>query len=776
MLTKTDQRQPDQQDPNLGLGALADRSSEQLGKFLSAIRRRIRVVIASVVICFVLAVLYLLQAIPGYTATTSLLIDSKQVGFSATSQFEGALTFETGAVDSQVVLVQSDRIAGEVIDHLDLTHNEEFIHPKQSLLTKSFSFVANVVTAPIRWFYPEAKERTFDAYPVDIQRSLLVERLQNNLKVNRNARTYVLTIDYWDPDPQLARSIAGAYASSYLEDQLDSRFDTARRAATWLEERIAQIRMKAAAAGQAAQDFREKNNLTEVSGKLINEQALTDANTQLSMSRNDLASARAKFDRLKQIVDSKDLAGSNLDALQSPVIGQLRSKLLDAEKLNVDVTSRLGPQHEAAVRARKEVAQYGQLIFDELQRLLQSYQSEVQIDTDRVAAAELSVQTMSKTRDLNSSALAKAKTLDQETLTYETLYANYLQKSQDLLQQQSLPITDARVIADAALPFLPSSPKKLLIILGSIALGGVIGGGIAALRELSERGFRTSGDVRSAIGLDFVAYIPKLEKDSFVGKHRLSSGDAEDPALSRQVRSAQTSLTVVIDHPMSRYSESMRAMKLSTDYHFGLRKPLIIGIVSAFPNEGKSTAAKNFASLLALQGERVLLIDADLRNPRLTRDLAPSARMGLLELLYGGEADLERALLVEPKSGLQFLPGSARGRVPATGDALSSPAMRELAQSLRKQFDFIIVDLPPLGAVLDAVAAAAFVDGYHMIVEWGRTQRSAVVDILATEPVIASRIIGVSLTKVDVDRLQSYDTHSAYGYTGAYSFRYYHGQ
>jgi succinoglycan biosynthesis transport protein ExoP len=150
--------------------------------------------------------------------------------------------------------------------------------------------------------------------------------------------------------------------------------------------------------------------------------------------------------------------------------------------------------------------------------------------------------------------------------------------------------------------------------------------------------------------------------------------------------------------------------------------------------------------------------------------------MGLLELLYGGEADLERALLVEPKSGLQFLPGSARGRVPATGDALSSPAMRELAQSLRKQFDFIIVDLPPLGAVLDAVAAAAFVDGYHMIVEWGRTQRSAVVDILATEPVIASRIIGVSLTKVDVDRLQSYDTHSAYGYTGAYSFRYYHGQ
>lgn len=776
MLTRTEDHEPLSQGSELSFGGLANRSSDQVGKFISALHRQKGVVIASMAVCLGLGVLFLVQALPQYTATTSLLIDSKQVGFNAATQFDTAITFETGAVDSQVVLVQSDRIAGAVIDHLDLLHNEDFIHPPQSALSNSINGIFKSLNTALARFSADQKPRNFADYPVDIQRSLLVEQLQRNLKVSRNAHTYVLTISYSDHDPRLARSIAAAYGSAYLEDQLESRFDTARRAATWLDARIAEIKAKASAAGQAAQTFREKNDLTESSGRLINEQALTDANTQLSVARNDLASAKAKFDRLKQIVDSKDFGGSNIDALQSPIISQLRSKLLDAEKLDVDVSSRLGTQHEAAVKARKEMAQYGQLIFDELERMLQSYASEVQITTDRVASAEASVTSMSKTRGTNAAALAKAKTLDQEVTTYETLYANYLQKAQDLLQQQSLPITDARVIADASLPFLPSSPNKLLVLLASLALGGLVGGGVGALREYRERGFRTAADVRNAIGLDFVAYIPKLEKSAFVSKRRLPSSEDEESVRMRHMRPAHSSLTMVVDQSMSRYAESMRAIKLATDYHFGLRKPLVLGMISAFPNEGKSTVAKNLASLLALQGERVLLIDGDLRNPSLTRDLAPTARVGLLELLHGSEAAPERILHVEAKSGLRFLPGSARGRVPATGDALASPAMKELVQKLRQQFDFIVVDLPPLGAVLDAAAAGVFVDGYHMVVEWGRTPRSAIVDILATESVIASRIIGVSLTKVDTGKLPSYDTHSAYGYTGAYSSRYYHGR
>jgi len=772
MLTRPDHPEPLSETPGISLDALTRQSSEQLLQYLAVARRQKVAIIVSISVCFFLALTFIMQAVPQYTATTSLLIDSKQVGVSATTPYEGALAFETGAVDSQVLLVQSDRIASLVVDHLDLLHNEEFLHPQHSALEAMTDAVAATASAALRQLGLMAEERAFGSYPADIQRSLLVLRLERSLKVTRNARTYVLTIDYSDPDPRLARSIASAYASAYLEDQLESRFDTARRAATWLDARISEIKTKALSAGQTAQSFREKNSLTESSGRLINEQALTDANGQLSIARNDLAAATAKYDRLKQIVDNKDYSASNVDALASPIISQLRGKLLDADKLNVEVSSRLGAQHDAAVRARKDVEQYNQLIFGELLRLQQSYHSEVEISANRVAAAERSVAEMSKTRDTNAAALAKLKTLDQEALTYETLYANYLQKAQELLQQQSLPINDARLITDAAMPLLPSSPKKLLILLASIVLGVVLGGGIAALREFRERGFRTSAEVRSAIGLNFVAYVPTLPKAAFLVSSA-SSPKQEDRRNEAQIRPSHPGLSVVIDEPLSRYAESMRAMKLSTDFHFGLHKPLVIGIVSSFPDEGKSTVAKNFASLLALQGEQVLLIDADMRNPRLTRNLTPSARMGLLELLHGGAADLEKCLHLETQSGLHFLPASSRGRVPATGDALASVAMKELVQTLRSRYDMIVVDLPPLGAVLDAVAAASYIDGYHMLVEWRRTPRSAVADILATAPIVATRIVGVSLTKVNVGKLQSYNAHSAYGYTGTHLLRYY---
>ncbi len=760
-------------DQAIKLNDFVEKSVDEMSNIFSAARRQKWVVINSVLTLFVLAVLFILQSVPMYTASTSLLIDSKQVGFNASSAFEGALAFETGAVDSQVLVVTSDRIAAAVIDHLDLLHNSAFLKPPQSLLSIAASATFAKINSLLAMLEGGGRVRQFSDYPVDVQRSLLVTQLQNNLKVTRSGRTYVLIIEYSDPDPSLARAIVSTYASAYLQDQLESRFDTARQASTWLDARISEIKAKADAANLAVQAFKDKNNLTEASGRLINDQSLTDANTQLSIARNDLTSAKAKFAQLKTIIDAHDLTGSNIDALANPIISQLRAKYLESSKMNSDITSRLGPQHESAIRARKEMDQYDQLIFDELLRQLKSYQSEVKIASDRVASLELTVGSMGKINNTDSAAISKLKTLEQEASTYQTLYSNYLQKGQELFQQQSIPISDARVITDAALPIKPSSPKVILILLGSIVGGLIIGGGIAALREFSERGFRTSTQVRGEVGIDFVAYVPMLEAASFRMRRKSAIEKDKPDQGARKLRPSQASLTVTVDEPMSRYAEAMRAFKLSTDFHFGLKRPLVLGVISVFPNEGKSTAAKNFASLLAIQGERVLLIDGDLRNPKLTRDLAPTARAGVLEILHDKEMTFDRAVYMEEQSGLMFLPASTRGRVPATGDLLGSQGMRDLMLSLKGKFDIIIMDLPPVGLVLDAVAAESYIDGFHLVVEWGKTPRSAVRDTLASEPIIASRTIGISLSKVDSAKLLMFESTGVYGYVGPYASRYY---
>ncbi|PPQ38802.1 GNVR domain-containing protein [Rhodoblastus acidophilus] len=741
--------------------------SEEAAKVFGILKRQKRRIVYAVLISTGLAVVYLAQAVTRYTSTAAVLIDSKLAGLSATTPMEETLIFETGAVDSQVLLLQSDRMAERVIQHLDLTHNQSFLQPPTSVIGAIFGGVRRGVGkfATLLGANPALE---YDAMPPDLQRNVVVEQLQDDLKVTRNARTYVLTIAYTSYDPGLARTIAAAYAAAYLEDQLESRFETSRRASAWLEDRIQEVKRKADAAERIAQDFRVRNRLTEASGRLINEQALTDINAQLSQARNDLNVVKSKYDRLKQIVESQAYDGSSLDALSSPIISSLRAKYLDAFKMNSDISARLGPQHESAVRARKEMNEYAKVMFQEVSRLLESYQSEVQIASGRVASLEQAIEQTRTASDVDSVAMGKLKTLENETLTYKNIYTIYLQKAQDLIQQQSIPISNARVIADAELPTRSSSPKTLLILLVSVFLGGIGGGCWAMVREFRERGFRVSSQIRDELGLDFTCYLPRLTEDAFLQRAAL------DTERTGTFKSTLKALDITIEDATSQFSESLRSIRLAVDYHFGMKRPLKLGVISVFPNEGKSTIAKNLASLIARQGESVLLMDCDLRNPQLTRSLTPTARIGLLETLNGSDYAAEDAIVHEESSGLAFFPACARGRVPATGDLLSSPAMARLVQELQQKYSYIIFDLAPLGPVKDASAAATFLDAFHLVIEWGATPRGAVADALATDPAVAARVVGVTLSKVELDKLELFEAHSMYGYASSYNYRYYH--
>ncbi len=195
----------------------------------------------------------------------------------------------------------------------------------------------------------------------------------------------------------------------------------------------------------------------------------------------------------------------------------------------------------------------------------------------------------------------------------------------------------------------------------------------------------------------------------------------------------------------------------------------MIGIVSVLPGEGKSTIAVNFAQALA-GSARVLLIDADLRNPGATRALGQHADEGLLEVLLEGRLP-ESAMLTDPDSGLKFLPAVVRRRIPHSSELLASAAMIRLLARVAGEFDYVVLDLPPLGPVVDARAIAPRVDGFIMVVEWGETARKAVRDTLNAEPQIAGRCLGVILNKVDAARMKFYE---GYGSSDYYASRYTH--
>jgi len=284
-----------------------------------------------------------------------------------------------------------------------------------------------------------------------------------------------------------------------------------------------------------------------------------------------------------------------------------------------------------------------------------------------------------------------------------------------------------------------------------------------AFREFRDRFFRTGEQVRDVLGLEYLGSVPLVE---------LPPGRRQPAGPARGEVSRKTEMSgFATEHPSSAFAETLRSARIAADVHID-KLCKVIGFVSVLPGEGKSTIAMNFARALA-RSARVLLIDADLRNPGATRALGSHAEEGLLEVLLEGRMPAS-VMLADPDTGLQFLPAVVARRMPHSSELLASAAMARLLAQLGAEFDYIVLDLPPLGPVVDARAVASRVDGFVMVVEWGGTSRKAVRDTLNAEPQIAGRCLGVMLNKVDGSRMKLYEGYGSPDYYASRYARYYH--
>jgi succinoglycan biosynthesis transport protein ExoP len=202
----------------------------------------------------------------------------------------------------------------------------------------------------------------------------------------------------------------------------------------------------------------------------------------------------------------------------------------------------------------------------------------------------------------------------------------------------------------------------------------------------------------------------------------------------------------------------------------------LIGVISVLPNEGKTTVAMNLATLIAHQGATVLLVDADMRKPGLTQSVAPRAKAGLVEALLDNRP-LAELYITEPESRLTVLPAGGNRRVTHTSELLSSPSMKKLLRTAEKNFDYVIIDLPPIGVVVDVRAIAPMLEAFVLVTEWGRTIRKAVRTSLSSERGIREKLLGVVLNKVDADKLRRYEGYGSIEYyTGKYAGYYRDGK
>lgn len=714
-------------------------------RIIAVARRHAKTIAYSALIGFALFAVYAFLADVKYTAQVSVLVGDRPIrsiqDFS-TQPIQGA---ETVLVDNETQVFNSERVLLSTIDALNLTEDSEFNGTDTpSLPVQAARFV--MALNPLRWILPSKP----DPDPAYTRLRIVVTNLDNAINVTRAGKSNVLQIAVTSKNPKKAAVIANGLADAYVREELKSRLEAGRRASDWLRTRLQELRQQSIDAAHAAEEYRSKNGLLATNGQLLTDQQLAQLSTDLAQANADLVRKQTRYDNLKALVDAGGSAQSIPETLDNATITSLHQKLIDVNKRYDEMVSKIGPKHEQSVALQQQKKQYEKMIFDELGRYLVSYSSELSVAQERQKTLQAQLEAYNASSAGSKESLVKLQQLEQEATVAKSVYQDVLQRYQQTAQQESLPSAGARIITDATAPLLPSEPRKPLLAAAGALLGLGFGISLAAFRELYDRGYRTAEQIEEELGVEVLGMLPRVtetQSDGAVTGLRGVRAQGPEPVVRYALK-----------HPFSSYAETLRALKVTIDRRCAGGGSKTIGFVSSMPREGKSTISLNFAELLALQGNRVILIDADLRRAGLTQLTGQQPRAGLGEVLLN-QAQFTDVLMSDPEGNVSIVPATVKKSFFMSSDLISSPAMKALLAKLSALYDYVIVDLPPIGPVVDGRAAASLLDATVLIVEWGEVPRRTVKIALGSSPTVQEKLVGVLLNKVDPQKIRTYEPY-----------------
>jgi polysaccharide biosynthesis transport protein len=732
--------------------------ADLLDSIVKFIRRRLLVILFATALATVVGAIYLFITPSSYSAKATVVIDARKIQLFQQQSLIGDVPVDAGLLDSQVEILKSENVILPVIKDFRLADDPEFVGLKRSLVGTLLQFATSV-------FKRQEANSEFER----TRRAL--REIERRLNVKRVRLTYVIEISFWSFTPERAAEIANAIVDAYIVDQLEAKYQATRRAGVWLQDRIEELRRQSAAAERAVVEFKRQNNIVDTGGRLMTEQQLAELNSQLVLAGAQRAEMRARLDRIEEIIQTDIPDATVADTLRNDVITKLRSQYLDLANREAELSERYRPDHLAAVNLRNQKREIRRSIVDELRRIAETYKSDYEIATQREAAIKEGLTAVISQSQMTNEAQVALRELESSALTYRELYDNFLQRYMESIQQQSFPIAEARVISKASRPLERSYPRTVLILAIS-GIGGItLGFGLAILRDLSDRVLRTRAQIETMLEMDCLAVVP-IVKERPATDLLSEQGSTADPMGDRIIAQNRNLSRVITDAPRSRFAESIRSIKMAVDLSGDNR---VIGLTSSVPEEGKSTIAAALAQVAARAGARVILVDCDLRNPSLSRELSPRAKLGILDVI-AGKASLEDAVWKEPSSGITFLPTAINGdSVSNTNEILASCATKEFFRKLREMYEYVIVDVPPLEPIVDVRATTHLMDSYVFVIQWGRITGELIEQSLRSARSVRGKILGAVFNKTNLHALTRYegqrgaiyqcDEHDRYGRT-----------
>jgi polysaccharide biosynthesis transport protein len=713
-----------------------------LSIWLELARRQIWIILSCALFALCLSAFYIFIRQPTFTASATILIDPRKGGVQQNSVL-GDTPSDTAWIDSQVgvLALKKIKIAQAVAKQLQLGDDQNFLDNSGVTDTGLFGAILNFVT----------EESVAPAATAQLREQQAAGKIASNLDVKRVGLTYLVSISFSSHSPQETVKIANAAADAYIQAELQQKYETLRQASDWLLQRYKALGEEAAAADRAVVEFKRQHSIVTADGKLINDQQLLDVNKRIGEARAKVADDQARLGQIMAVLSEQTNTGNIdatvSDALQDPILTQLRTQYLDYTNKIVDWSKRYGSDHQAVIYLRERVQDIRNSTQKELGRIAESYKSDLEIALKNEAEFEKQLQTIIS--NIPNAAQIQLGELESRAHSYHTFYDNFLTTYTASVEQLTSPIAETNVVSYAN-SGAPSNPSAIRIMVLSLMGGLGLGIGLGMLREMADHSFRSSEQVESRLKIRCLAVIP------ITGKNRmLSAGRALAQEQDRFSQSAIKTLELIRNSPFSRFSESIRAIKLAADLSDSDTSSKVIGITSSLPREGKSTLAASLAAFAGHGGASVVLVDCDLRKSTLSRALFPR-RPGIAEVL-SGKMSLESAIVANPGSVLSFLPAGNVSQSSEVTQLLGSAELRALFDTLRAKYEYVVVDLPPTAPVIDVRATTKLLDFYIFVVEWGQTNVHVVEHALKDASGVYENALGVVLNKVDMRSIARYE-------------------
>lgn len=658
------------------------------------IRRRWLTLLLVIGGAFALGVVLILLMTPKYTSTTHVRIDPSRTPVAGQLDSQ-ALSPE--AIETEVALIRSDEVARAVIQNLRLMSDPEF-----------------------------APEQKGSPITDGDKTTIAVQQLLGGLDVSRNKLSYILGISFTSPDRQKSAAIANAFAEAYIMAKVGTGNNTASKKAAFLKQQLDQlstsIRSKESqlAVYQAQTGIVTGTNNGGAGAGTIVDQQVGPLSSELAMAQSAAAQAEAALSAA-QTQSARGGMDSVSEVLASPVIGNLRNQRANALKLLADALSRYGERHPDTIAARSNLQEVDTQLKGESSRIMASLQSNAASARARLAALQSSVGRLAGLQANNARSAVLARSLDADVTTEREQYDKLSQNLMEMQQAANNSIAQADIVDRAIPPLRPTSPNKPLLLALALLVAISAGTATVTVQELMVQGLRSITEVEERLGVPVLAAVPR----------------------EKSARPAD----ILLDKPTSLFAEALRITRASLLGVKADQSPQIIAITSALPAEGKTTTAVAFARTLALNGQKTLLVDCDVRRASV-REIVNNAPEGpgLVEVLHG-EAKISDVISPGDTNNLDHL--LVRAPYFSSENLFGDGKMVEILKELRGQYELIVLDLPPLMGLADGRFLAAMSDAVAMIVRWNETPAQAASSAVASLRSDGSNIVGVIFTMVD---------------------------